>query len=88
MEKVKVDLSQVERILEECTDRLEQVQGMDAEVLLSILAPFVASIIVMNSQDSEKAHAATEEFGTKLRQVVARMIGDGVSLPKVGFRGN
>lgn len=83
-----MDLAKVEVILEECTDRLEQVQGMDLEALLSILAPFVASAIVMNAQDSQTAHITTDEFGTKLRQLVGRMIGDGISGSKAGLRGN
>jgi hypothetical protein len=88
MEKIKVDLAKVEVILEECTDRLEQVQGMDLEALLSILVPFVASAIVMNTQDSQTANTTTDEFGTKLRQLVVRMIGDGISGSKAGLRGN
>jgi hypothetical protein len=88
MEKIEVDLGEVELILQECTDRLEQIQGMDLDTLLSILTPFVASVIVMNTEDSQKAQATTDEFGTKLRQLVVRMIGDGINLPKAGFRGN
>jgi hypothetical protein len=88
MEKIEVDLTEVELILQDCTDRLEQLQGMDLDTLLSILAPFVASIIVMNTPDSQKARVTTDEFGIKLRQLVDRMIRDGISLPKAGFRGN
>jgi hypothetical protein len=42
----------------------------------------------MNTQDSQKADATTDEFGTNLRELVDRMIREGINLPKAGFRGN
>jgi uncharacterized protein YejL (UPF0352 family) len=87
MEKIKVDLTEVELILEECTDWLRQLRGMDLMTLLAVLGPFVASVIIMNTEDG-RAQAVAEQFGTDLRSVVDHMIKDGGNLSKAGLRGN
>jgi uncharacterized protein YejL (UPF0352 family) len=87
MEKIKVDLTEVELILEECTDWLRQLRGMDLMTLLAVLGPFVASVIIMNTEDGQ-AQAVADQFGTDLRSVVDHMIKDGINLPKAGLRGN
>jgi uncharacterized protein YejL (UPF0352 family) len=87
MEKIKVDLAEVELILEECTDWLRQLRGVDFMTLLAVLGPFVASVIIVNSEDGQ-AQAVADQFGADLRGVVDRMIRDGINLPKAGLRGN
>jgi uncharacterized protein YejL (UPF0352 family) len=87
MEKIKVDLTEVELILEECTDWLRQLRGMDLMTLLAVLGPFVASVIIMNTEDAQ-AQAVADQFGTDLRSVVDHMIKDGINLSKTGLRGN
>jgi hypothetical protein len=62
MEKIKVDLAEVELILEECTDWLRQLRGMDLMTLLAVLGPFVASVIIVNSEDGQ-ARAVADQFG-------------------------
>jgi hypothetical protein len=87
MEKIKVDLAEVGLILEECTDWLRQLRGMDLMTLLAVLGPFVASVIIVNSEGG-RAQAVADQFGADLRSVVDRMIKDGINLPKAGLRGN
>jgi uncharacterized protein YejL (UPF0352 family) len=87
MEKMKVDLAEVELILEECTDWLRQLSGMDLMTLLAVLGPFVASVIITNTEDVQ-AQAVADQFGTDLRSLVDRMIKDGINLPTAGLRGN
>ena len=88
MEKTKVDLAEVELILEECTDQLRQLRGMDLMTLLAVLGPFIAGTILANTADSQKAQAVADQFGTDLRSVADRMIKDGLNLPKSGSHGN
>jgi uncharacterized protein YejL (UPF0352 family) len=87
MEKIKVDLAEVELILEQCTDWLRQLRRVNLTTLLAVLGPFVASVIVVNSEDGQ-APAVADQFGTDLRSVVDHMIKDGINLPKAGLRGN
>ena len=87
MEKIKVDLAEVELILEECTDWLRQLRRVNLTTLLAVLGPFVASVIIVNSEDG-RAQAVADQFGADLRSVVDHMIKDGINLPKAGLRGN
>jgi uncharacterized protein YejL (UPF0352 family) len=87
MEKIKVDLAEVELILEQCTDWLRQLRRVNLTTLLAVLGPFVASVIVVNSEDGQ-APAVADQFGTDLQSVVDHMIKDGINLPKAGLRGN
>jgi hypothetical protein len=52
---------------------------MDLMTLLAVLGPFVASVILMNTEDGQ-AQAVADQFGTDLRSVVDHMIKDGINL--------